>query len=278
MNQEEINSVLEPQEQIVWQGIVNRKVNINYLDPIRTGLEYHVYDCFSLTTLGIFPYESRKVFIEQLFMDNKKIKTLPCIYVSHFDEAHKLTEQFIAEGYEGSIFRKKDGLYIPSTGPTGTRSSNIQKYKKGLFDEGKIIKIIKGDKRIGDIKILVEHPLTKKNFNIVGNGTIEYRNKIYESRTEYENIYNIRYTYFSNTNSNIPRSPVLVLSPDQQYVMIRINNTQQPTDKIQQIFTVPTLDEESESDEEIGEVIEEIVENDENDGENDGEDDGEDDE
>ncbi|MBI4133480.1 hypothetical protein HY478_02600, partial [Candidatus Uhrbacteria bacterium] len=26
MNQEEINSVLEPQEQIVWQGIVSRKV------------------------------------------------------------------------------------------------------------------------------------------------------------------------------------------------------------------------------------------------------------
>lgn len=95
-------------------------------------VQYHVYDIVPLEHVLSSMYEERldhliNIIAEKTydghFINNDHVRLTKTVYIDTFDEAKEWHNKFLDEGYEGSIYRNRDGLY------RRTRSWDLMKFK-----------------------------------------------------------------------------------------------------------------------------------------------------
>lgn len=120
-------------------------------------LEYHVYDCF-------FPdhpklsAKKRYQALQEIFADHDftyhKLSEKEII-PNNEEEIIKITNRYVAEGYEGSILRDVDGEYMHSKN-ISDRNDVMLKYKFMEDDEFFILDIIENEQEPGLPKFIID--------------------------------------------------------------------------------------------------------------------------
>jgi ATP-dependent DNA ligase len=164
-------------------------------------IEYHVYDIITNDD-----YETRMNKLNNFacqvgFRFIKFVKTDIC---NDVNDIERKNEEYLEDGYEGSIVRNEKGLY-----KTKYRSYDLLKYKKFDDDEFEIIDFTreadvlnKGD----NVIVWICKTQDGKTFNVPSKGTREKRTELFNKGKEYIGKM-LSVQYFGLTNDGIPRFP-----------------------------------------------------------------------
>lgn len=162
---------------------------------LHSRLEYHIFDLPRM--LGI-QWKSRYQHLCTITKQFKYVKIVKCEEVNSHEDIIKLQDQYVAEGYEGSIVRNFKGLY-----EYNKRTSDVQKVKYVESDEFKIIGYGIDKNR---------HPVficgpEDKNFSVKIKGTDEFRKAIVpEIKNWYGKWLTVEFETYSK--DGIPLKPV----------------------------------------------------------------------
>lgn len=143
-------------------------------------LEYHVYDCFFPTAIGVTeqnngdkakPKETdnlnsrcRQKYLDMVFEQLKlsyHVRRVENFKVDNNKQILELRDRFIKEGYEGAVARKDMGTYEYSY--NGYHSSNVVKVKKVHDDEFRIVGFTQGKKGKDVGALIWEAEVDEKN-------------------------------------------------------------------------------------------------------------------
>jgi hypothetical protein len=156
-------------------------------------LEYHIFDVFfpSVIEKGHnLISEKRQLFIDYIFekvapLELTNIKRVENFPVHNMLEINALVDSFIADGYEGAIARRNNGIYIYSI--NNYHSREVLKIKPTFDAEFTIVGFTQGTKGkdLGAIIWLCAVP-DKENlqFHVVPNMPLAERKKLYKKLSE----------------------------------------------------------------------------------------------
>jgi len=116
-------------------------------------LEYHVYDLLDTTNL-FMPFRDRYYYLDQYVpsaSSGSKTRLVETYAVRGMDDVKPYHEQFVEEGYEGTIIRYGDGVYEP-----GYRSVSLLKYKNFFEGEFTIVGMEYDPNDISTFRFLLE--------------------------------------------------------------------------------------------------------------------------
>ena len=166
-------------------------------------INYNLFDIFFSNSSDMI-YATRKEKVEELLKISninliKHVKTTLIEDITTIETKH---DEFVDEGYEGLILRDMNGIYEPSK-----RSKYLQKYKKFVDDEFKIIGYEEGSG--GEKGCVIWRCITVdgKEFGVRPIGTREERQDYFNKANEYINS-NLTVKYQGFTEEGIPRFPV----------------------------------------------------------------------
>lgn len=161
-------------------------------------VKYNVYDMISEGT-----FEERYKFLNKNIKGFKKIDLVETLACENSKCIEKLHTRFLKEGYEGSMLRNKDSLYV------GKRTSDLLKYKNFDDHEFEVVgfeheKDTKGD----GLKPVVWECITTegKTFKVQMKGTREVRDSLYKNGKKYIGKF-LTVQFFGYSEENIPRFP-----------------------------------------------------------------------
>ena len=166
-------------------------------------IKYNVFDIYFVNSPNMI-YEERKEKVEQL-MKVKNIFLIQLVdstLIHSFEEVDSLHDEFVSNGYEGIMIRDKNGLYEPNK-----RSKYLQKYKKFMEEEFKIIDFKEGN---GDEKGCVIWRCVNKDgkeFSVRPKGTREQRREYFKNGSKYVGK-KLTVIFQEYEDSGIPRFPV----------------------------------------------------------------------
>lgn len=166
-------------------------------------LKYHIYDCVDLDNLKMTNTE-RVVTLQTLFKKTKFPKSLRLVstyIVKTEDELARHHNDFVKDGYEGTMIRDPNGHY-----QINKRSKFLQKYKDFMEDE---YEIIGADEETGDNEGCVIWKCQTsdgKPFSCTQNGTREYRRELFSNIEKYIGK-PLTVTFQELTADGIPRFP-----------------------------------------------------------------------
>ncbi len=164
-------------------------------------IEYHVYDLVD-TSLTYAERLQKLQEVSTLCIPGVKIvKTYEC---QNGDDINRLHQEFIKEGYEGSMVRNKNGMY-----QCKYRSYDLLKYKD--FDDGeyKIVGFTAEKDVMGGNEDLVVWVCTTdagQQFNVQSKGTKTERAQLFKEANKYIGQ-RLWVQHFGLTNDGIPRFP-----------------------------------------------------------------------
>jgi DNA ligase-1 len=194
--------------EIYKHGVSLQKINVSGKKNINENeinfinkLNYNIYDCFLLSDLSI-PFIKRFNIVASIFKKNRfnNLKIVKTIKINNNNHVEEMLNKFsIKENFEGIILRNELGKY-----ELGKRSNSLLKYKPIEQNEFKIINVnkIEGDDLF---RITLSLSLINgKEFMVNGNGTEEYRKKIYKNKNLYIGKY-LRIFYYGITDDDIPK-------------------------------------------------------------------------
>jgi DNA ligase-1 len=177
-------------------------------------VQYHIYDMFYPHYTNepfSYRYKQLKNIYDLLPIEAKDIiKLVPTHLVHSRKEEDSMYRKFLNSGYEGAMLRNPTGAYAKST----VRSSEIRSKalikRKEVFDgEYEIVNYTEGvkGKEIGAV-IWICQTSDGKQFNVVPNGTLESRYKLYKDCkrnfiTKYKNRL-LKVEYRGLTEDGIP--------------------------------------------------------------------------
>lgn len=171
-----------------------RKINL---------MEYHIYDCFDLNDMSL-PFNKRFEIITKLLQKTKHkyLKLVKTEIVKTKQDIKDNMEKYLNDGYEGLMLRNIKSVY-----ELKKRSKHLQKYKKFIEDEFKIIGYKEADGE--DIGTIVWKCETKdgKPFDARPVGTRAHRKYLYDNGDEYIGK-RLTVKFFEYTKDGIPRFPV----------------------------------------------------------------------
>lgn len=187
----------DPDFEFEIYGILRKKKltkgDVKTLDRI----QYHIYD-----TISDKKFKERLEIIKRINeTDNIKIsKTEEC---PNLDCLYSKQEEYVKAGYEGTMVRNKDGLYI------NNRSTDLLKYKNFDDAEFKVVGFEKETDTKGDgARPVVWICVTKegKRFKVPSKGTREERTKLYDNGEKYIGK-DLTVQFFGYSKEGIPRFP-----------------------------------------------------------------------
>lgn len=170
---------------------------------IDSDLEYHVYDVISSNT-DLTAIE-RKALLESLDFGSPKVKKVLGTVVNTYDEYLSVRDGHLEDGYEGSIIRIPDSLYV------NKRSKNLLKVKVFEDAEFKVLSIEPGKGNRSDIagSITVLDTNTNKIFSAGIKGSWEYANQLLINAESYKSG-QATIKFFGRSNDGVPRFPILI--------------------------------------------------------------------
>jgi ATP-dependent DNA ligase len=163
----------------------NQKVNevMSAARKFRKGISdqliYMIYDLVDADKL----YEERLQIITALVdvADNKNVRLAPTIAIPNEEEGLKFHAQFTSEGFEGSIWRNKDGKYS-----INKRTDDLQKHKDWIDEEFKIINIIPaGGGSSAEVGKFVCIAKNGDEFESTAMGSFEDRKELLQNKNDY---------------------------------------------------------------------------------------------
>jgi DNA ligase 1 len=146
---------------------INSAIAVKRLAPTEDSplIEYHVFDIVLPDT----PLRERRALLKEqvrLYVNHPMIKVVPHYFADSYMRALSLYTKFVAEGYEGAMFRLDDEGYEPC------RSYRLLKWKDFKDDEFEIVDILegkvtdKGGKHVGRMGALVCKTKSGKTFHV----------------------------------------------------------------------------------------------------------------
>jgi DNA ligase-1 len=167
-------------------------------------VDYYVYD-FINTNNPDLTFDERKNFLNSFLKDNLKkdsrVVSVPSFIVNKLDDITKYHEEFVGDGFEGTMVRDMKGPY-----EYGKRSKYLQKYKDTFDDE---FKIIGYDQGAGDEKgAVIWKCITKdkKEFSARPRGSFELRRELFLKADSYIGKW-LTVLYKGYTPDGKPREP-----------------------------------------------------------------------
>lgn len=167
-------------------------------------VDYYVYD-FIDTNNPELTFDERKNFLNLFFKNNLKnnsrVISVPSFIVNKLDDITKYHEEFVGDGFEGTMVRDMKGPY-----EYGKRSKYLQKYKDTLDDEFKIVGYDEGS---GDEKgAVIWKCITKDNkeFSARPRGSFELRRELFLKADSYIGKW-LTVLYKGYTPDGKPREP-----------------------------------------------------------------------
>lgn len=136
------------------QAITSIARNVKKNDDAKTSdnMEYHIYDCFYPSSMDQL-YKDRKKLLEDFYKSlpaetKKWVKLTETTSVKTPMEENKLFKKYLKAGYEGTIIRNKDSVYMGHPTKTGnfTRSKFVLKHKPTYDMEVKVVGYTEGKK------------------------------------------------------------------------------------------------------------------------------------
>ena len=162
---------------------------------------------------GVFSERYKALVAWKRLNNNSKIKVVPTYAVYSQEDIDKYHEQFIEEGYEGTIVRLDLGEY------ENKRSKQLLKYKDFVDSEFEIIGYEEGEGgRTGTIgKFILKHD-TKKGVTFKSNvkGNFDYLKKVWAERDSYIGK-TATVKHFKRTPDDIPRFPYVIKVAREDY-------------------------------------------------------------
>ena len=164
-------------------------------------MEYRVFDCFEIKNKKSF--EDRDKLLKKIFKKkNKKISYIETVLVNNIDEFENKFNQYLTEGYEGIMARNRKSFYELSK-----RSSNLQKHKKFIDSEFKIVGYEEGSGTDKGTVIWKCVSKTNQVFNVRPVGDCDYRKKLLEDAEKYVGQF-LTVKYQELSKKGVPRFPV----------------------------------------------------------------------
>jgi DNA ligase-1 len=132
-------------------------------------LQYWVYDMINLE----MPFYKRNDLI-QLVIKHRvgNIMYVPTLEVTNEDHLKKIHAQFMEQGFEGTIIRNREGMYILKN-----RSKDLQKYKDFLDTEFKITGGVPAEGTEEGCVVFICKTHEGKEFRVRPRGSFELRRK-----------------------------------------------------------------------------------------------------
>jgi len=145
-------------------------------------IKFNIFDFFDLDRIDL-TFQHRNDELNVCINKNKNDKyiTLAPTYIAKtVDDVSKFHEQFVKEGFEGTILRNLNSVY-----QLNKRSKDLQKYKDFVDEEFPIIGFKDGVGK--DTGLVVWKCVTPKGveFEVVPNGTQLYRSELFKNGNDY---------------------------------------------------------------------------------------------
>jgi DNA ligase-1 len=174
-------------------------------------VEYHIFD---LVLPGL-SYQARMEKLREL-MDSKgdrfkRLKIVDYELVNTPEQVKTKHDEYVAQGYEGLIFRNLDAPYL-----LGRRTSNLLKYKEFLDEEFKVVDVMEGKGTEKGAAVFVCVSKDGEKFNVRPRGSIEKRRVQYRHKAKYiGKQLTVRYQPLSNEDV-LPRFPIGIKFADKK--------------------------------------------------------------
>jgi len=179
---------------------------VKKLRPESVEVEFHVYDVPKMDGYKVGDWKERYETQDMLwesFEDEYCLRVVPSHTANNEEDIYQLQSEYLEDGYEGAIVREMDGEY-----KFGYRSNKLLKVKNFMDEEYKIVDYTTGVGRFDGciVWVCIIEP-GGKTFKVVPQGTMEERQKTYQSAYKYLGKY-LKVKFFELTNDGIPRFPV----------------------------------------------------------------------
>lgn len=164
---------------------------------------YYVYDLPSSDSSNIG--RAREIH-ELLFTCEHPVHVVPTVQVESVEEAWKMHDEYVQQGYEGGIARNADAKY-----QAGKRSADLQKFKRFDEHEFEVVGSAFGRGKYADIPVLVCKTKDGKEFDCNPPGTLEERRAV-----DRKDVIGRKLTvkHFGWTDDGLPSFPVGVVIRD----------------------------------------------------------------
>lgn len=189
----------EIQNRETGNGIVNKASKGTISDKEQRNIVYQVWDIipydvyYGISDEMNAPYTIRKKIltntVNKLFFGetNRCIDVIPSTIVSSLEEAKKIYQRYVEDGFEGIILKNQDSLWEDK------RSKNLVKFKEELLADMEIYDFIEGtgkhEGKLGSIMIRSDDGLVDCNCGIgdkdLNSLTDAIRQEIWDNREEY---------------------------------------------------------------------------------------------
>lgn len=169
-----------------------------YRPGVSESLKYHVYD----VVIPDKPYSERLKVLKQLLQYDdapKNVVLVPTVEVKNEQELFEQHARFVSQGYEGTIIRTDATGY-----EVGHRSDSLLKYKDFQDAEFKVLAVEEGKGSFKGHAIMVCDNKAGGTFNVVSEGTMEYRAELWKNRKKYVGQYlTVRYQTLSEDGNPV---------------------------------------------------------------------------
>lgn len=200
-------------------GILRKKKVTAAEEEKLNEIQYHIYDVY-VPGHPEMTFEQRHAFLKKNVRDTNFIKLVATIEVKDIDSLRQQHTTFLANNYEGTIVRNKNGIY-----EIKARSYNLLKYKDFCDKEYKIVDFTseKDTKKDSPKPLIVWICETEKGlqFNVRPKGDRNERQQLYEKCnkdfTEFKNK-NLWVQYFELTDAGVPRFPTTYRNSVSEYI------------------------------------------------------------
>lgn len=186
-------------------NVVTRCCNIRASKPheYEGQIKYYIFDIDC-----DLPQRDRLDLLKLFFKGVRKGSSLvmaPTYYVKSSQKMDAFLDYFIEEGYEGLIFRRREGEYIHKK--KTSLDAPIFKYKKMQDAEFEVVGANQGTGRAKGKVIWVCVTEDGKEFKPTQNGTVEYCRELYLNREQYiGKMLTVKFQDY--TKDGVPRFPI----------------------------------------------------------------------
>jgi len=161
-------------------------------------VQYHIYDVADNTR----EYHQRNDLLELLIPNKDPLIRVKTVLVHDEDELIQEFEEFLKQGYEGSMVRNMDGKYV------NKRSLDLQKIKEFQDAEFEIVGVEEGRGKLAGKAIFVCHTDDGTKFEVKLKGSQDALAKYWKNpKLVIGRLLTVQYQGFTNKNK-VPRFPV----------------------------------------------------------------------
>ena len=179
-----------------------KKPNEQQQEDINT-IEFYIYDIIIKDNLEA-TFNDRNNYLKLLSKkyDYNLIKFCPSVVIKTLNDVDKVHDKYVQNDFEGLILRNQTGKY-----EINKRSYDLQKYKKFMDEEFKIIDFTEGEGDEKGLIIFICETPDKKEFSVRPRGTREEREKMF-LEGDYLIGQKLTVIFQEYSSDNIPRFPV----------------------------------------------------------------------